>query len=133
MIFVIDTSALIRIYIPDGPLPDLIEGALHGAEHGNDVLLAPELILAEAGQVLHKKRTQALLTAEEMDEILGLILSLPIRLSSHGDLLKPSCELAHTHRLTVYDALFLALAQRHSAKVISGDDKLLRAAGKMGL
>ena len=133
MMFVVDTSALIRLYIPDGPVPGRLEPALRGAERGNDALLAPELILAEAGQVLHKKMGQRLLTAEESDELLNSILLLPIRLFSHRELIGSACELARACGVTVYDALFLALAERHSAYLISADDELQRAAEKMNL
>ena len=80
MIVVVDTSALLRLFIPDGPIPEGIESALREAERGNDILLAPELILPEAAQVLLKKKKQGLLTREEMGELLDCIISLPIRL-----------------------------------------------------
>ena len=61
----IDTSALLRFFVPDGPIPVGLEPALRGAAKGEASLIAPELILAESGQVLLKKRRQNLLEAEE--------------------------------------------------------------------
>lgn len=133
MMFVIDTSALIRLYIPDGPLPNGLESALRGVERGNDLWLAPELILAEAGQVLYKKQRQDLLTENELNEIVDGILALPMRLFSHRELLKPACLLAPTVSLTVYDALFLVLAERHGAMLMTADTKLRRVADRMNL
>jgi predicted nucleic acid-binding protein len=133
MNFVIDTSALMRLYIPDGPVPEGLENSLQNSERGIDSLLAPELILAECGQVLHKKRTQNLLTEGELISLLDSILDLPIRLFALGDLLKPACELAATTNLTVYDALFLALAKRHSAPLLTADDRLRDAASQLAL
>ena len=87
---VVDTSAFMRLYIPDGPIPEGLESAFRNAERGNDSLIAPELILAECGQVLHKKRAQHALTDEELNALLNSILDLPIRLFAHGDLLTPA-------------------------------------------
>jgi len=60
MTVVVDTSALLRLFIPDGPVPAGMESALRHAERGNNLLLAPELILAEAAQVLLKNRKRGL-------------------------------------------------------------------------
>jgi len=133
MTFVIDTSALMRLFIPDGPLPDRLNAAVSSAERGDSVLLAPELVLAEAGQVLHKKRLADLLTDDELAEIAAAIDSLPLRLSTHRGRLAPACELASSLNLTVYDALFLDLARTHSAVLITADEALAGAARGMGL
>ncbi len=133
MNFVIDTSALMRLFIPDGDLPDRLGAAVAGAERGNDALLAPELVLAEAGQVLHKKRRNGLLTGEELDEIAAGIQALPLRLSTHRGRLAGACRLAFQLDLTVYDALFLDLAVSHSALLITADTALARAARRLGV
>jgi predicted nucleic acid-binding protein len=88
MIWVVDTSAIVRLFVPDGPLHPEIEAALNRAMHGADVVLAPDLMLAES---------------------------------------------ANTHNLTVYDALYLALAERHGARLMTCDDRLDRVAKTMGL
>ncbi len=133
MSFVIDTSALLRLFIPDGPIPDGMESALREAERGNTALLAPELIIAEAAQVLLKKNKMGVLTQKEMGELLDCITSLPIRLFKHKPIIQHSVELALEHKLTVYDALFLALADGKKSSLITADRLLLRAAKKMGL
>lgn len=133
MIFSIDTSALVRLYIPDGPVPEGLEIAMQNSERGNDSMIAPELILAECGQVLHKKRTQKILTNEELNLLLSSVLDLPIRLFAHNDLLRPACDLAVEFGLTVYDGLFLALAKHHSAPLFTADDELRRAVDRLNL
>jgi len=129
MSVVVDTSALLRLLLPDGPIPDGMESALREAERGNTALLAPELILAEAAQVLLKK-IKGDLTLEEMGELLGCISSLPIRLFRHKPIIQRSVELALEHKLTVYDAIFLALAEGKNSRLITADRLLQRAAKK---
>ncbi|MBW2220154.1 MAG: hypothetical protein JRF40_11780 [Deltaproteobacteria bacterium] len=55
MIGVIDTSALIRLFIPDGPIPEGFEKFFRGVERGNNRAIAPELLLVESANVLDRK------------------------------------------------------------------------------
>jgi predicted nucleic acid-binding protein len=133
MIGVVDTSALIRLFIPDGPLPDGFDAFLHGVERGFDMAIAPELLLAEAGSVINKKRKSGELSGDESNRLLSEILSIPIRLFPHRPVLLRAFELAGEHNLTVYDTLYLALAQDHGAVVFSADRKLLKTATDLRL
>ena len=96
-------------------------------------MLAPHLLLAETGNVLLRKRRRGELSAQELGELLQAIESLPIRYFEHGPLLLPACALAETHELSVYDALYLALAERHGASLITCDDALDKVARTIGL
>lgn len=133
MIAVIDTSALLRLYIPDGPVPDGLEAFMRGVEHGENVAIAPELMLAEAGNVASKKRHQGVLSVAEMDELVGLISRMPIRYISHRELIIPAVKLATDSGLTVYDALFLVLARQKSARLFTADTRLAKAAAEYGV
>ncbi|MDP4028813.1 MAG: type II toxin-antitoxin system VapC family toxin [Gallionella sp.] len=133
MMWVIDTSALIRLYVPDGPLHPQIETAFNQAASGAELVLAPELLLAEAANVLLRKRRRSELTAQELIELLQAVGSLPIRFCGHADLILPACTLAEAHGLSVYDALYLALAERHGARLITSDDALDKVARNLGL
>ena len=61
-------------------------------EWGEDALLAADLILAEAGQVLHSNRLAHLLTDEEVEMLVTHILSLPLRTTPHSDILMASLQ-----------------------------------------
>lgn len=133
MMWVIDTSALIRLFIPDGPIHPGIENALNQATSGAAVVFAPQLILAEAANALLRKRRRGELTAQELGELLLAVKSLPIRLCEHETLLLPACALAETYNLSVYDALYLALAEQHGARLLTNDDALDKVARQIGL
>ncbi len=133
MIAVIDTSALLRLFVPDGPVPDGLEEFFRGVEKGNNAALAPELLLAEAGNVLNKKAMAGLLTLEERSSLLADILDMPLRYERHRDLMHRSLELAREQVLSVYDCLFLALALEKGGVLFTADDKLLHAAKKLGI
>lgn len=129
---VVDTSALVRLYVPDGPMPEGLEQAVEDAWRGDLVLAAPELLLAEVGQVLLKKERAGFVTRGDVDEILRCVAELPLELVGHAALLNDACALARSSLLSVYDGLFLALARRQRAPLLTCDEKLARARDALG-
>ena len=133
MIGVVDTSALIRLFIPDGPLPDGFDKFLRGVERGLNTAIAPELLVAEAANVINKKQKSGELTGNEGDQLLSDLLSVPIRLFSHRTVLLRAFEMARKYNLNVYDTLYLALAEEHGAVIFSADNQLLKIADHLQL
>ncbi len=125
--YVVDTSALLRLYLPDGPLPEGAEDAMELAARAESVVFVPELALAESAQVLHKKVRAGFLSPEESDEILASILELPLEITGHRDILTTAVATARRHALTVYDALFIALAADKHGELITADERLAAA------
>ena len=119
--YVLDTSALIRYYVPDGPMPDDLECIIDDAWQGNALLLIPELALVETAQVLLKKVRGNFLTQDEVMSILRFILKMPLEIIGHRDLMETSLQLAEGTGLTVYDAIFLALSKKYNAQLITAD------------
>lgn len=90
MIAVIDTSALMRLIIPDGPIPSGLDAFMRGAERGEHEVAAPDLMWVEAANVLNKKRRHGILTEEEARQALGLLLRMPITSLAHLSAARPS-------------------------------------------
>jgi predicted nucleic acid-binding protein len=61
------------------------------------------------------------------------LLSVPIRLFPHLPILLRAFDLAREYQLTVYDTLYLALAEDHGAVIFTADRKLLKAATDLRL
>ncbi len=133
MIAVVDTSAFLRLFIPDGDLPHGLGAFFRGVERGENLAIAPELMLAEAGNVANKKRCQGLLTRDEASTLVQLMLSMPVRYIPHGDLILSAFQLAESHALTVYDALYLALAHKQNVHLFTADEQLARIASILEL
>ena len=74
-IIVPDTSALARLYVPDGPIPEGLEEAVNAAWRGEIALVVPELALAEFVQVLWKKEQAGYLRSLEVDEIVAAFMN----------------------------------------------------------
>ena len=126
-IVIVDTSALIRLYVPDGPIPDGLEDHLVAAWKAETTLMIPELALAEFAQVLWKKEQAGHLRSTEVDEIIAAVLELPVEIVGHHGLLTDALMLARHSGLTIYDALFLSLAGKKKAELITADQKLKNA------
>jgi len=130
---VLDTSALMRLFIPDGAIPDGLDQLILDAEKDEVDLLAPSLIIIESAQVLFKKWNQELLTKAEAESLFGDIQSLPIRLFEPAEFIKSALSIAIAQNITVYDALFISIAQYYSATLITVDNKLKKTAIKLKL
>lgn len=133
MTAVVDTSAFLRLFLPDGAIPEGLDVFMRGVERGENLAIAPELMLAEAANVAVKKQRQGVLSSAEAAELVRLMRGMPVRYMSHGDLVVPAAAAAADLGLTVYDSLFLVLARQKAARLFTADDRLARVAGKFGL
>lgn len=131
MIGVIDTSALLRLFIPDGLIPEGFETFLRGVERGNNMAIAPELLLVESANVLDRKRKMDEISETESVQLLTDVLSMPIRYFPHGPLIPAAFDLAREHRITLYDAVYLALASEQGAVLFSADRLMQKTAQEM--
>jgi predicted nucleic acid-binding protein len=63
---------------------------------------------------------------------MAAVTDLPLELIGHREIVAEAVAAAREHRLTVYEGLFLALAHKQKAELISADERLMRAAAKTG-
>ena len=97
-----------------------------------DHALVPSLWWFEMRDLFIVNERRGRLDHEKMTRALALLSELPIRLDHTPD--SPSVlQLARRHRLTVYDAAYLELAQREVAPLATLDDALTRAAKAEGV
>lgn len=130
--FVVDTSALLRLYLADGPLPAALEPAIQRGCRGDAILLIPDLCLLECASVLLKQVRRTLLTPEEAKGLLSDLMQLPLRPTPAAELASASLDVAMERSLSVYDSCYLALALRHGAALITTDEQLAKAADSLG-
>ena len=122
---VIDTSALVKYVLPeeDSPVAEKLV-AYHRAGIAN--LMAPAYILVESANVLWKHIQRGNARPEDAVPSLRALRSLGIRLVPDADLLEGALMLAADNGISVYDALFCALAARESVQLITADNALVR-------
>ncbi|MEA2953576.1 MAG: hypothetical protein QOJ96_3096 [Alphaproteobacteria bacterium] len=129
---VLDSSVTIAWYVPDehgeatNSLLDRV--TTHGAvvpfhwqlEVGNALLLA-----------MRRRRISSQLRSEALAQLVDLQISQDDRTLEQA--WSSSLELADTHRLTLYDACYLELAQRRGLPLATLDHDLRAAAKALGL
>ena len=97
---------------------------------------APDLILAEAGNILWKKLRRDELTLAEADLAWDILRLARIRIHAMGRLASPALRMAAALDHPVYDALYLALARELDMPMLTADRRLvskLAASGNAGL
>jgi predicted nucleic acid-binding protein len=121
-VYVIDASVAIKWFVPEIH-SDAARRLLAGAHQ----FLAPDLLFAEAGNAIWKKVRRRELTADEAQRLVGDLATVAVDIISTRVLVGDAAALAVTTGVTVYDALYLALAVRLETQVITADDKFRRA------
>jgi predicted nucleic acid-binding protein len=122
---VIDTSALVKYVLPeeDSSAAEKLVASHHA---GMVNLIAPEYILVESANVLWKHLQRHNVRPEEAVTSFRALTDLGMRLVPNGDLLEDALILAADNGITVYDALFCALAVRENVPLITSDNALVR-------
>ena len=118
---VLDASAAVRLILADPAAADLAERV-----GGAALVLAPELMLTELANTLWKLRRADRLNDLDPQELLAEARELVDRLEPDRHLQAEALALACHLNHPVYDCLYLALARREAASLISSD-RLLNA------
>src|SRR5688572_10017636 len=98
---VIDASVVVKLFLNE-------EGAHEAAAAVQKarVLLAPDLLWAEVGNILWKYVRRGDLTAADADRLLADMLQMPIQTSPGRDMIESALSIAIETDRTVYDALY---------------------------
>lgn len=129
--WVLDASVALKWVLPE-PLAVEAGLLLAALESGAAQFHVPELWLAEVANALWVRTRSAAperLTPAEAASIASEFAGLGLRRHSHGDLIPLAVALACDSGITVYDALYLALAIHEGVRLVTADDLLVRKAG----
>lgn len=119
---VVDASALLAALEPGG---SAARQALVALAETHD-LVAPTLLPFELGHVIHRKRPAGYgATPEERDEALAAALGVVVLVPLDDERLRAAARLVEAHRLSFYDAAYLALAAGEEGSVLLTDDGAL--------
>ncbi len=118
---VIDSSVAVKWYLPEN-------GSVRAALllRAGPRLIAPDLLIAEIGNVLWKRRRE--LPAREIEAITEALTSAcPVALYPSTTLLGGALTVALAYDRSVYDSLYLALAVSEGCALITADERLSNA------
>jgi predicted nucleic acid-binding protein len=117
---VIDASVAIKWVVPE-PFTDQATTLLAGP-----VLCAPAHWHAEAVNGVWKRVYRGELSAEHARSCARTLIDAPVKTVPLPDLIEPALNLAIRLRITVYDALYVALAEVRRIPLVSDDRELLK-------
>jgi len=126
VLYVIDAGVVVKWFIPEAD-SDIAHQLLERYLQGVDTPVAPDLLIAECGNVFWRRYRQGDITPDEAIESLADLLALNVPLVPATSLVQSALQLAIRHQRTVYDALYLALAQERNCDVITADARFFHA------
>lgn len=119
-LYIIDCSVAVKWYVPEAHSQAAV--ALLDESHE---LHAPELLLAEFGNTLWKKRRRGELTEAEIRSILQAFWMVPLEIHPLDALVEGAVELALQTERAVYDSLYVSLALLLGGPVVTADESLI--------
>ena len=127
--FVVDASVAVA-WLLDDEEEARADAALGQLE--TEVGLVPQFWHLEVRNALLAAERRRRIRVHEVDERLRTLAELPVRTDTEPRI-GTAFALARTHRLSMYDAMYLELAERSDAPLATLDKALARAAGAAGL
>lgn len=116
---VVDASVIIKWFIPE-----VHAIFANRVLQKNWSLLVPDLTFSEVGNILWKKCRRKELTINIATEILNDFKKMPLCVHSSEDLLSTAWQIATQYQCTLYDSMYLALAQTEGCLFITADQTL---------
>jgi predicted nucleic acid-binding protein len=125
MKYVLDASVAVRWVIP-GPLHNEAVRFRDEFLNGIHELLAPDHFPGETASALTKAERQDALAKGRARIFLAEILRKPPGLHSYFSLLYHASDISSETRSSLYDCLYLALAEREQCELITADNRFFR-------
>jgi len=126
MIAVLDASAAVGVVLLQPAAMSLIQ-SLESAT----LVLTPDLFVSEVCNALWKYRKAELLTREETDLALSRALALPDRFEPAFACYQEAFAIAERYQHPFYDALYLVIARRNNAQLLTLDKRLVALAVRL--
>lgn len=127
---VIDSGVTVKWFVTE-PYTTEAEQILADYQRSSISFLAPDLIYAEFGNIVWKKRMFQGLDAKLAEEAIKKFRKVRFAITRSSDLLDDAYLLAITHRRSVYDMLYLGLSLRAGCQFVTADEKLVNAIGSL--
>lgn len=119
---VVDASVAVKWYL-DEPYAAQAQRVLDS----DAPLHAPDLVHLEVDSVLCKRVRRGEITSERADAVRHTFRQVPILLHPFGVLLDPAYALARAGKCSVYDGLYVVLAELLQARMLTADERLCRS------
>lgn len=125
---VVDCSIAAKWILPEpdrAPALQILEQ--YGA--GEISLIAPDLLLAEFASLLSKRNRRKEISADQARTAFQLMLECAPRLLETRPRLHRALDLSLEYQLSLWDCVYLAIANEHDCPLLTADRRLFRGSG----
>lgn len=126
MTIVVDASVVAK-WILEEPDSDLATAVLSAVEQAQLALLAPEILAAEIGNLLWKAVWRDRMTTVDAEKRYAAFAQVCPLLIRDSQLAGAALELAMRYHRSVYDCLYVALAEQTPCEFVTADERLYSA------
>ncbi len=123
---IVDSGVIVKWVIEEHDT-DLAVEVYQSFQAGEFRMLAPDLVFAEFGNILWKKRTFESLSDEDANAAIKIFREIPFVITPSQSLFDSAMSLSIKHRRTFYDSLYLALSMKEDSRFITADKRLYNA------
>ncbi len=116
----------LKVYLEED-LTEEAQRVLDAGRDGDAELLAPTLILPEFRHALTRRVRREEIMASDAQEMWESFGDWPLGYHEIGPLVPRAAEISLETGCTVYDAIFVALAEQEEVVVLTADGKLVKA------
>jgi predicted nucleic acid-binding protein len=120
---VVDSSVVAKWVLPEADSEHAQQLLAEAVAHGGALVIL-DLALVEVTNAIWKQHLQKLISSDEASRLLDCLLRIPVRIEAARTLLASALDIAKTHGRAVYDALFVALAEKTGLQGITADQPL---------
>jgi predicted nucleic acid-binding protein len=122
---VIDSCVVAKWVLPEADSKQAMR-LFHNTVGRGERLVVLDVALVEAANAVWKKSHRRLISLEEARRYLGELLEMPIQTRAANTLLATAMDIAVKYDCSIYDALFVALANDLRLPGITADEPLVR-------
>jgi predicted nucleic acid-binding protein len=123
---VVDSSVVAKWILPEADSAQANRLISEIAMKGERLVIL-DLALVEVANAIWKQHYRRLITLDEARKFLAALLQAPVQIESAAGILLPSLEIAAKYDRSIYDALFVELAQNLGLPGVTADEPLQRA------
>jgi predicted nucleic acid-binding protein len=118
---VADASVILNAVVDDAPTRSAARARLLR----EDAVLVPHLVDVEVLSALRRMESGGLITSDRALDAAVDLVDLPLR--RHPNWVLTGRAWAHRANLTMYDAVYVALAETHGCPLVTADSRIARA------
>jgi predicted nucleic acid-binding protein len=129
--YIIDASVGVKWFLQD-EFSEKADYFLKIAEQVKGSIIVPEFFFFEIANVCRQKVKKKSLDARSAFEELDRVMKLSLSWRRDSELIDVALENALFYNITVYDSLYISLAETYLAPLITADQKLIQACRTKG-